>query len=171
MQLPDLLAAAASTAVRLPLLALVPLVTGLSRWTDVMRTAARPGTRVSVHFGFPHPPADLWTFADASREAGRVDVIGVPTVVDAGLLVDLVAIAVVALLVRGLLLAGYLGSIDQFLVADRYAFLENVGRYAVPILGYEAVVLATILAFAGLGLVDPFLLLLALPVVLVLAYV
>lgn len=171
MQLDELLAAAVSTAVRIPLLALVPLITGLSRSTDVMETATRSGMRVSVSFGFPHPPADLWTFADAPRSGVRGEGIGVPTVVDAGLLVAIVASLVVVLVVRGLLVAGYLGSIDQFLEEERYDFRRNVRRYGVQILGYQAVVLATVLALAGTGLVDPVLFLVFLPFALALGYV
>lgn len=171
MQLDELLGTAISTAVRVPMLALVPLFTGLSRWSDVVETATRAGQRVSVSFGFPYPPADLWTFATAPRSGVRGEVVGLPGVVDAGLLVAPLAMVVIGLVVRSLLLAGYLGSIDQFLGEADYEFGRNVRRYGVRMLGYQAVVIATLLALAGTGLVDLDLLLVAIPVTLVLAYV
>lgn len=165
-----LLSNAVDVALRAPFLALVPLLTGLSRWTDVLKTASRSGTRVGIHFGMPYPPADLWTFVDEPRTSVRTVGMDGHTV-DASVLVDLLAIGVVVLVVRSLLVAGYLGSIDQFLEESRYEFFENVLTYGVRILAFQAVVFAAILALVGTGLVDTVLLLALFPFVLVLAYV
>lgn len=53
MQYGELLSNAVAVALMAPFLALVPLITGLSRWTDVTKTASRSGTRVGIHFGMP----------------------------------------------------------------------------------------------------------------------
>lgn len=171
MQLDEHLLGAFSTAVRVPVLALVPLFTGLSRWSDVVATATRAGQRVSVNFGFPYPPADLWTFASPPDSGVRGEVVDVPMVVEYGLLANVIATALVVLVVRGLLVAGLLGSVDQFLVEERYEFGRNVRRYGLRILGYQAVVLGTMLVLAGIGLVSPVLLLVVIPFVVVLGYV
>ena len=56
-------------------------------------------------------------------------------------------------LFTGVLTAGYLGSIDQFLTARRYDFLGNVRRYAVRMVALQALLLGSFLLVFGAALV------------------
>jgi hypothetical protein len=56
-------------------------------------------------------------------------------------------------LFTGVLTAGYLGSIDQFLAARRYDFLGNVRRYAVQMVALQTVLLGSFLFLFGAALV------------------
>lgn len=147
MRLSALLSESVSVAGRLAVLALVPLVTSLARGHDVVALATRPGRHYNVSFGFPHPLAGLWTFVDPPSPAGG-DVVSVdlPVVVDAGVVASAAASAAVFLVGAGLLMAGYVGSINQYLEEGRFEFLENVRVYGRRMVGFQAAVLAASVA-------------------------
>lgn len=171
MRYDALLSDAVSYAGRLAVLAMVPLFASLARWSDVVATATADGFDFGFKFGFPYPIANLWTFVDGpSSTGGGVDV-HFPTVVDAaGFGVTLAVTAFVFLVANGLLMAGYVGSIDQYVESGRYDFFRNVTDYGLRMVAYQFAVLA-----GGFGLVLPILItpgffLVVLPVLLVLAY-
>ena len=164
MQYGSLVSDALSKTARLIPLALVPLVASLARWPDVLAVATEPGVNFGVKFGLPHPLADLWTFIDApSPEGGGfyVDAPFVdPSVAREGeLLADPQVLGAIVLtlagyvLFTGVLTAGYLGSINQFLTARRYDFLANVRRYAVRMVALQTVLLGSFLLVFGAALV------------------
>lgn len=170
MQYGALLSNAVSYAGRLAVLALVPLFASLSRWRDVVATATRQGFTVSLNFGFPHPIADLWTFVDApSPDGGGVNV-DLPLVLDAGFGESLAASALVVLFATGLLMAGYVGSIHQYVETGRYDFLENVTDYGLRMIVFQFGVLLGAVGLFLPVLASPVLLAVVLPLLLVLAY-
>ena len=131
-----LLSDALSDARRLLPLALVPLAATLARWSEGVAVATDTDERFSLRFGLPHPTADLQTFIDPLASDGGGLRVDAPFVAETGSVADSFALSVVALsvagyvLLTGVLTAGYLGSIDQFLASRRHDFTGNVGRYA-----------------------------------------
>lgn len=150
-----LLSDAVSSAGRLAALAAVPLVASLARWRDVLALSTRPGSHLGVKLGLPHPLADLWTFVDAPALERRELYVDAPVVTGQGLSADVLIAALAFAVGTGLLIAGYVGSIDQFARQGRYDFLENVRRYGARMVAFQAVVYAVLLAIVGAALVHP----------------
>lgn len=155
MRLGALLSDAASLAGRVAPLALVPLAASLARWNDVVALAGRQDSHVGVKFDLPNPLADLWTFVDAPGPGRYGLYVDAPVALDAGLGVDALATAAAFALGSGLLMAGFVGSIDQFDRRGRYDFLRNVRAYGVRMVGFQAVVFAVLLLLARAAVVRP----------------
>lgn len=138
-------------------LAVVPLVTALLQWNQVTAAAAA-SDRYGVTFGFPLPVVDLWSFVNAPTEgpAGGVSPGAMPVSPGWSLLAVLAG-ALAFAVVAGLLLAGYLGSIDEGIAGTdgAFDFPANVRRYATAMIGFELLVFGTVLATVGLVAVLP----------------
>lgn len=117
-----------------PLVA-VPFLSTFARVDNVRRVLDSGPRGFELHFAFPAPIVDLWSFLDAS-----------PT--GAGLHVSpLVYLLPVFVLVQSALASGYLGSVHEALQGRQYGFTRNVRRYVRPfVVWYSLVVLSTILA-------------------------
>lgn len=168
MRLLALLSDAVSYAGRLAPLAAVPFVASLARWRDVVSTATESGYDFGIKFGFPHPLADLWTFVDPPTGDGLT--IETPAFVDGSLAVNVTATVFVAVFVGGLLMAGYLGSIEQYVESGRYDFLQNVATYGLAMVGYQCLVFVGAAGFLLPAVVSPLLFVAALPFLVVVAY-
>lgn len=146
MQLSALLETSIDRSKRLAVLAVVPFLTSLLRWRDVEAVASDSSTVYSVTFGTPHPFLDLWTFVNApTPETG--DAVGTadfPLLVAAGFGLLFVASLVGFVVVSGLLLAGYLGSIDEGGDGGEFDFLGNVISYGRSLVGYQALSLGVV---------------------------
>lgn len=157
MQYGDLLSDAAAAATRLVPLAVIPLVASLARWDDVTAVADRSRFNVSFSISLPHPLADLWTFVDTPTPGRGGVPVDTPLAVPGDLTAIALLVTAVYLLATGLLMAGYLGSIDQFIRQGRYDFLRNVLTYGVEFVVLQVVVFAvTIVLWSGF-LADPWL--------------
>ena len=171
MSLNSLLSDAASYTERLLVLAVVPFVTALLNWNDVTAAAAARN-QYGVTFGTPIPIVDLWSFVDppTSQGTGQVPV-GDPVVV-AGSVLVVVAFALVFVVVQGLLLAGYLGSIRDGIERPNggFDFFVNVRRYAARMIGLQFLVIGVMVAIIAVLLVAPVLFPLAFVGIFVLAY-
>lgn len=152
-------AAGIAVTARRPLLALVPLLGGLTS-TGQFERAARADTAFQVNFGLPAPVAGLWTFLDAPSPDG-LTAFGTPLGAIRGqpeLLATAVLVAVAGLLLVGLLTAVYLGAIDDVLAGRAPDHRDNLRRHApvtlafaaLELLGLLALVLAT-LGVLGVG--------------------
>lgn len=122
-----------------PLLALVPLATALLAVENIQRVATFRGMHVGLSFPTPSSVVDVWTFVSVPQ-----------TGVSGPSAVPLVALPVYVL-VRGLLAAGYLGSIHDALRGRELAFAANVRQYAVPMVGLELLQLGAVLALVPLA--------------------
>jgi hypothetical protein len=139
-------------ATRRPLLALVPLLSGLLS-LDQLERAARADTAFQLNFALPVPLADLWTFLDAPTREG-VTVFGYsartvqrqPELLGRALLV-----AGGALLLLGLLTAVYLGAIDDALAGRRSEHLANLRQHAPVTLAFAALQFLGLLVLLGIG--------------------
>jgi hypothetical protein len=146
-------AAGAAVTARRPLLALVPLLAGLTS-TGQFERAARADTAFQVNFGFPAPVAGLWTFLDAPSRDG-LTAFGTPlgTVRDQPeLLATAVLAAVAGLLLVGLLTAVYLGAIDDVLAGRETDHRDNLRRHAPVTLAFAALELLGLLALVAVTL-------------------
>ena len=142
-------AAGVAVTARRPLLALVPLLAGLTS-TGQFERAARADTAFQVNFGLPAPVAGLWTFLNAPSRDG-LTAFGTPlgTVRDQPeLLATAVLVAVVGLLLVGLLTAVYLGAIDDVLAGRGTDHRDNLRRHAPVTLAFAALELLGIVAVA-----------------------
>lgn len=141
-----------------PVLAVVPLATSFLAVDNVRRVAGASG----MHFGgkLPMPMAvvDLWTFVSIPQ-AGVNAPSAVPLV--------LLPVYVVG---RGIVAAGYLGAIRDSLAGRPPAFVENVERYALPMVGFQVLVLGVVLALGPVAATSPLLLLPALAALVVVGY-
>lgn len=153
MQYGALLSDAVSYAGRLAALAVVPLVASLARWRDVLAFSSRHRTHLGVKLGLPHPLADLWTFVDAPAPGQQELYVDAPVATGQGLTADVLVTAVAFIVGSGLLMAGYVGSIDQFVRRGRCDFLANVRRYGARMVGFQAVVYVFLLVLVGVGTV------------------
>lgn len=147
--------AALSYAARLVALAAVPFLASLARWRDVLAVAGDGDTSVGFQISLPHPLADLWTFVRAPRPAGQPVPVDAPFAVAAVLSPERLVALVAFVIATGLLMAGYVGSIDQFVRESRYDFLENVRRYWVEMVGVQAIVYAVVVFFAVIASFNP----------------
>ena len=123
-------------------LAVLPFVVALLRWNDLVRLGTDTSRVFSVSFPMPHSFITIWSFVHAPAEAGGgIDSATLPAVVGvafgAAFLLSLAAYVVLT----GLLLAGYLGSIDQSIRTGRFDFVANVRRYGRSLVAYEALIL------------------------------
>lgn len=151
-------------------LALVPLFTGLLAFEKIQRVVSFRGSHVSVRTTLPAGILDVWSFV--GTPGGTTVGATLPTSAT-GLLV-----AVVLVVVRAALSAGYFGSIADLVTGETVDFEANVGHYFLRFLTYEiAATVVTLLLFAPLlavvgagGRGGAALLLVAIPVVLVLSY-
>lgn len=131
-------------------LVVVPFVVAILRWQDLAVTGADTTTRVSVTFPTPHSFISLGSFVNAPTEtSSAIGSGGLPMIVEIGF----GALFVVALfgyvLITGLALAGYLGSIADGVVDGSFDFAANVRRYARPLVAYEALSVLVLLGFVG----------------------
>ena len=146
-------AAGVAVTARRPLLALVPLLAGLTSISQFER-AARADVAFQVNFGFPAPVAGLWTFLDAPLPDG-LTAFGTPlgTVREQP---ELLATAVLAaaggLLLVGLLTAVYLGAIDDVLAGRETDHRDNLRRHAPVTLAFAALELLGLLALVAVTL-------------------
>lgn len=157
MQYDALLSNAATYAGRLVVLAVVPLAGSFARWSDVVALATRPGHEVGIKLALPHPIADLWTFVDAPDPASSGLHVDAPMSTADGLSAAILVGALAYVVGTGLLMAGYVGSVDQFVRHGRYDFLENVWRYGVRMVGVQVVVYAYLLCVVAAGFLEPLL--------------
>ena len=153
-------------------LALVPLVYSFLQVGNLQRLAAFDGVRFSLRLVFPQPVVSLWSFVEAPPPTtGGFEVTGPAT----GPLVLLPVLVVV----EAVLVAGFLGSLDEAFRTGEYGFLRNVRRYGLDLLVYNVIVagvavgsallLVGVVGTAGAGGVV-LALLFGLPAVLVLGY-
>jgi hypothetical protein len=141
-------------------LAVLPFVVALLRWNDLVRLGTDTSRVFSISFPLPHSFVTFWSFVQPPTDAGGgIDPTTLPAVVGvafgAAFLLSLAAYVVVT----GLLLAGYLGSIDQSIRTGRFDFVANVRRYARSMVAYEALMLVVLGAIVLLPLLTtaPFL--------------
>ena len=131
-------------------LALVPLLSATIRVDELLRVLAFDGIHVGVRFAFPAMIVDGWTFISTPTADG----------VHVSPVLYLFPLAVV---VHGLLGAGYLGSIYRTISTEspafddsvEFDFVENVTRYGGRLLAYSALVYSLLLPFVYVTLVAP----------------
>lgn len=138
---------------QLAVLAVVPFVVAVVRWHDIVVTGADTTTRFSVTFPTPHSVISLWSFVNAPTETGSgINSSDLPLLVGVGFGVLFVVLLAAYVVFVGLILAGYLGSINEGVVSGSFDFVGNVRRYARPLVTYEALSILVLLGFVG-GLV------------------
>jgi hypothetical protein len=142
--------ATVDVARRLAVLATVPFLVALMRWRNLVATGADTSTRFSVTFPTPHSFVSLWSFVNAPTEPGAGAATGdLPLVVGTAVGALFVVSLAVYVLLSGLALAGYLGSIAEGATGGSFDFLANVRRYGRPLVAYEAASLLALLGFVG----------------------
>lgn len=149
MHLSDALRETADDARRLAVLAVVPFVVALARWRDVVATGTDPSRAFGITFPTPHSFVSLWSFVNAPTGAGSGGGAAggdLPLVVGTAVGGLFVVSLAVYVLLAGLALAGYLGSIAEGTASASFDFLTNVRRYGRPLVAYEA---ASVLVFLG----------------------
>jgi hypothetical protein len=139
-------------------LAVLPFVVALLRWNDLVRLGTDTSRVFSVSFPMPHSFVTIWSFVQPPTDAGGgIEPATLPAVVGvafgAVFLLSLAAYVVAT----GLLLAGYLGSIDQSIRTGRFDFVANVRRYGRSLVAYEALILVVLSAIVLLLTTAPFL--------------
>lgn len=138
-------------------LAVVPIALSLLDVDAIRNVLAYDGWHVGLKFGIPVPAVDLWTVVDPPDadvaggtnfhwEAGTTDLLAVASG-GADALALAAGSALVGLLLEAILVAGYLGSVREYLATGDYRFVANVSRYGARIvglylLGFAAFVLA-----------------------------
>lgn len=166
----DALAASLGYARRLEALAVLPFLVAVLRWNDLVRTATDPSTRFQVTFPTPHSFITLWSFLNPpARPDGAVGGT-LPLVVGVGFGLLLVVSLAAFVVLTGLALAGYLGSIEEGVATGSYAFLDNVRRYGRPMVAYEALSMVVLLVLVAGGTVGTVLLPVVFAVLFVVAY-
>ena len=139
-------------------LAVVPFFTSVVRWTDVGAVATAPGREFGVRFGLPQAAPDLWTFLGTPSPDGNGLTTPVPLMTGGSARLATVTVLLPALVfvaVEGVVMAGFLGSIDQFVRDGRYDVIWNVRRFAVRMVAYQAVAFCSLLAWMAVLLVSP----------------
>ena len=139
-------------------LAVPPFVVALLRWNDLVRLGMDTSRVFSVSFPMPHSFVTIWSFVQPPTDAGGgIEPATLPAVVGvafgAAFLLSLAAYVVAT----GLLLAGYLGSIDQSIRTGSFDFVANVRRYGRSLVAYEALILVVLSAIVLLLTTAPFL--------------
>jgi len=151
-------------------LTVVPIVLSLLDVDAIRNVLAFEGWHVGLKFGIPVPAVDLWSVADPPNahvaggtnfhwEAGTTDLLAVASG-GADALVLAVGSAFVGLLLEAVLVAGYLGSVREYLATGQYGFVANVSRYAdrivgLYLLGFAAFVVAVPVFLAAPPLIVP----------------
>ncbi|SNZ16341.1 hypothetical protein SAMN06269185_2766 [Natronoarchaeum philippinense] len=146
-------------------LAALPVVLSVLDFDAIRNVLAFDGVHVGLKFGIPVPIVDLWSVVDPPNagvtggttyqwEAGTTDLLAVAGG-GGSALVAAIGFAFVGFLVEGMLAAGYLGSVHEYLTTGQYGFVANVRRYAVPIVGLYLLGLAAFLAAVPVLLVAP----------------
>lgn len=138
-----------ASARQLSVLAVVPFVVAVLRWNDLTATAADTSTQFSITFPIPHSFITLWSFVNAPTDTNAGGAGDLPLVVDVGLGILFVVALAAFVVLSGLLLAGYLGSIAEGVASDAFDFAANIRRYARPMVAYEALWMLTLLGLVG----------------------
>lgn len=137
----------------LAVLVVVPFFVAVVRWRDLVATGRDTTTQFSVTFPTPHSFVTLWSFVNAPTEVGSGTAGGsLPLLVGVSFGVLFVVALAAYVVLGGLALAGYLGSIAEGVEDGSFDFLANVRRYGRPLVGYEALSMLVLLGFVG-GLV------------------
>lgn len=131
---------AAETAGSVPHLALVPVIATLLAYEKLVKTAAA-GPGGGMKFPIPAALPDLWTFVSVPNTGVSVE-LGVPLLLAPGFIV-----------LQSALTAGYVGSIDAALEAERPNFTDHVAAHTLPVLGVQLVMFALTVASFGFALV------------------
>jgi hypothetical protein len=140
-------------------LVVVPLVNAFLQYGNVERVLAFDGVRFGVQFPFPAPLLTAWSFAS------------VPQVGDGLRIVGPAWLFPVAVALEAVLVAGYLGSLDEGFHTGSYDFAANVVSYVVPLFAYTVLANAVVLGVGLLGLrVGVLALAVAIPTLLTLGY-
>ena len=162
MRIGSLISGASSDTGRLLPLAVVPFFTSVVRWTDVVAVGTASGEEFGVTFGLPQAVPDLWTFLGTPSPDGNGLMTPVPFLTGGSARLATVAVLLSALVfvaVQGVVMAGFLGSIDQFVREGRYDVVANVRRFAARMVAFQAVVFCSLLALIAVslavGLVSP----------------
>lgn len=141
-------------------LVVVPFVDAFLQYGNVERALAFDGVRFGVQFPFPAPLLTGWSFASVPSTGSGFHV------------VEPVWLFPVTVAAEGVLVAGYLGSLDEGFHTGSYDFAANVVSYVVPLFAFTVLLNAVVLGFGLLGLeVGVLALVLAIPALLALAYV
>lgn len=134
----------------------VPVVSGVLGVGNIARVLAHRGFYVGVSFPLPAPIVDVWTFVNPPQD-------GVTTSAT-------VLIALALAVVHAALSAGYLSCLRDALAGERPDFRRGVGRYLLPLLGFQLLASVTVLAGALLAVPFPPLFVLVLPLFLLVGY-
>lgn len=140
-----------------PLLAGVPLATSLLAVDNVRAVAGFHGSHFGLKFPFPAALLDVWSFVSLPNQ----DLADTPTSL---------ALLPLFVLVRAVLVAGYLGCVRDALVGRPLQFAANVRRYFLPLAAFELLSVAAVLALVPFASVGPLVLVVAIPAFLVLGY-
>jgi len=171
MQPSTVLRQAAEHTEQLAALTIVPFVVAVARWRDLAATGADTSTQFSVTFPTPHSFVSLWSFVNAPTDAGTAVAGGdLPFVVGTGLGVLFVVSLAAYVVLSGVVLAGYLGSVAEHVTTGSYDFAANVRRYARRMVGYQALLVLALLALVAGVVVLPAAFLLVAVVLFVAAY-
>ncbi|WP_115862632.1 hypothetical protein [Halorussus litoreus] len=142
-------------------LAVVPLLSSLLALDNVRAVLDFRGIHMGLTFRFPGALPDLWTFVSVPSQGSGVHVS--PT---------LFAIPVL-ILVRGVLVAGLIGSAREVIRTGEYDFAANAREYFVPVVLFVALVHVAGLVTVSAGILtfpSTLLLLLSFPLFILLSY-
>jgi hypothetical protein len=121
-------------------LVVVPLLGAFLQYGNVQRVLAFDGVRVGVQFPFPAPLLTGWSFASVPATGDGLQILGPPWLFP------------LTVALESVLVAGYLGSLDEGFQTGAYDFTRNVVAYVVPLFVYTALLNAVVLGFGLLGL-------------------
>jgi hypothetical protein len=113
-------------------LAAVPALVALLSFRKIEQVASFTGAHFGIAFGLPTPVPSVWTAVSLPT--------GTPTPGGTSFDLTLLAALPVAVVVRSVLTAGFLGSLREIAASGTYDFTANVRRYVVGFLLYDAVV-------------------------------
>jgi hypothetical protein len=147
---------AVQTTRRIAILVVVPFAVAVLRWNDLVVTGADTTTQFSVTFPTPHSFITLWSFVNAASKTGTEIGTGtLPGPFGLGFGVLFVLTLAVYVVLTGIILAGYLGSINEALTDESFDFVDSVRRYARPLVAYEVLSLVVMLGLVGGVMVIP----------------
>ncbi len=125
--------------------ALVPLLLAALNGRQVRNVlGSQYDFHVGISFGIPIPVTDAWAFVSTPTPSGGLQV--GPTAL-AG-----IALFAIAIVLQGLLLAGYLGGLSRGVRGEAPEFVAAVGNYWLSFLGFAVVLLTMFLPPALLAL-------------------
>lgn len=119
-------------------LAAIPVLSSILDIDSVERMLSADGFSTGMVFRFPTALIDLWSFVRLPSQGPGLhppDFTYLPVLV----------------LVQSVLLAGYLGSVDEVRRRGGYDFWQNAKQYSGRILGYQLLVLVPMLVMVGVG--------------------